>query len=316
MKLQFLGTGSGVPSTARNLSALALKLLDERNEIWLFDCGEGTQQRILKTSLKPRKVTKIFITHLHGDHIFGLPGFLSSRAFQGGDTPLTLYGPKGIKEFVLTSLRISQSHLRYPIFFHEMEEEGTVFEDKQFRVTCRKLRHGILSFGYRIEEADYPGELNVTKLQEEGVPPGPLYGRLKSGETVTLPDGRVLQSSDYLGPSVKGRVVAILGDTRRNPNSVLLAQGADVLVHEATFSKDNQKIAFEYFHSTCIDAAKVAREAKVKQLYLTHISSRYLKTDELRLERDAREIFPHTRLVYDYDEFAVPLQKETKINHE
>ena len=179
MKIQFLGTGAGVPSTSRNLSSIALKLLDERNAIWLFDCGEGTQQRVLKTTIRPRKVEKIFITHLHGDHIFGLPGFLSSRAFQGGNTPLNIYGPVGIKEFVLTSLRISQSHLRYPIFFHEITEDGVVFEDEQFRVSCAKLNHGITSYGYRVEEADYPGELQADKLKEMAVPAGPLYGKLK-----------------------------------------------------------------------------------------------------------------------------------------
>lgn len=309
MKIQFLGTGAGVPSTTRNLSSLALKLLDERNEIWLFDCGEGTQQRILKTALKPRKVTKIFITHLHGDHIFGLPGFLSSRAFQGGNTPLSIYGPPGIKEYVLTSLRISQSHLRYPIFFHEIDSEGTVFEDQQFKVICRKLRHGITSYGYRVEEADFPGELLVEQLKKERVPAGPLYGRLKNGETVQLDDGRTIDGKDYIGKPVKGRIVTVLGDTRKSKNSVLLAQNADVLVHESTFAKDNQKIASEYFHSTCMDAAKVAKEANVQQLYLTHISSRYVGKEQFQLQEDARTLFPNTLLVQDYEEFEIPLRK-------
>ncbi|UJF14728.1 ribonuclease Z [Jeotgalibaca sp. MA1X17-3] len=309
MKIQFLGTGAGVPSSARNLSSLALKLLDERNEIWMFDCGEATQQRILKTTLKPRKINKIFITHLHGDHIFGLPGFLSSRAFQGGNTPLTIYGPVGIKEYVLTSLRISQSHLRYPIFFHEIKEDGVIFEDQQFKVTCAKLQHGIPSYGYRIEESDYPGELLVNKLKEENIPAGPLYGKLKNGEEVTLEDGRVVNGMDYLGKTVKGRIVTILGDTKRGATNVKLAQNADVLVHESTFAKDSQKIASAYFHSTCMDAAKVAKEAKVKKLYLTHVSSRYLGKEQQQLQVDARTIFPHTVLVQDYDEFDIPLNK-------
>lgn len=312
MKIQFLGTGAGVPSTLRNLSSIALKLLDERNEIWLFDCGEGTQQRILKTSLKPRKVSKIFVTHLHGDHIFGLPGFLSSRAFQGGDTPLTIYGPKGIKDFVLTSLRVSQSHLRYPIFFHEIEKEGIVFEDKQFKVTCAKLEHGILSYGYRIEEAPYPGELLVDKLQSENIPAGPLYGKIKNGEMVTLPDGRTIDGRDYVGPTLKGRIVTILGDTRRSNKSIMLAENADVLVHEATFSKENRKIAYDYFHSTCVDAALVAKKANVKQLYLTHISSRYLGKDFQQLQKDAKEVFLHTAVVNDFDEFDIVLEKESQ----
>lgn len=309
MKIQFLGTGAGVPSTIRNLSSIALKLLDEINEVWLFDCGEGTQQRILKTSLKPRKVTKIFVTHLHGDHIFGLPGFLSSRAFQGGDTPLTIYGPRGIKDFVLTSLRVSQSHLRYPIFFHEIEEEGVVFEDEHFTVTSGKLSHGITSFGYRVQEADYPGELLVEKLKADGIPEGPVYGKLKNGQTVVLDDGREIDGRDYIGKASPGRIVTILGDTRRTPKSVELARNSDVLVHESTFDKDSQKIAREYFHSTCIDAAKVAKEANSKQLYLTHISSRYLSKDQKQLQEDARTIFPHTKLVNDYDEFDIKLNK-------
>lgn len=309
MKIQFLGTGSGVPSTVRNLSSLALKLLDERNEIWLFDCGEGTQQRILKTTLKPRKVTKVFITHLHGDHIFGLPGFLSSRAFQGGDTPLTIYGPKGIKDFVLTSLRVSQSHLRYPIFFHEIDKEGLIYSDDQFTVTCAKLSHGITSYGYRIEEAPYPGELLVEKLKADNVPAGPLYGKLKNGEIVTLPDGRTIDGNDYLGNEVKGRVVTILGDTRQTKNSVILAENADVLVHESTFSKENQKIAYDYFHSSNMDAATIAKKANVKMLYLTHISSRYIGKDFIQLETDAKTIFNNSKLVHDYDEFDIPLTK-------
>lgn len=310
MKIQFLGTGAGVPSTMRNLSSVALKLLDERNEIWLFDCGEGTQQRILRTSLKPRKVNKIFITHLHGDHIFGLPGFLSSRAFQGGDTPLTIYGPKGIKDFVLTSLRVSQSHLRYPIFFHEIEGDGVVFEDDQFKVVCAKLEHGITSYGYRVEESPYPGELLVDKLKEENVPAGPIYGKLKNREVVTLPDGRILDGNDFVGPTLKGRVVTILGDTRRSKRSIHLATDADVLVHESTFDKNSQKIAYEYFHSTCVDAARIAKAAEVKMLYLTHISSRYIGKDFHQIEKDAREVFLSSKVVNDYDEFEIQLDKE------
>lgn len=309
LKIQFLGTGAGVPSTIRNLSSIALKLLDEINEIWLFDCGEGTQQRILKTSLKPRKVTKIFITHLHGDHIFGLPGFLSSRAFQGGDTPLTIYGPKGIKEYVLTSLRVSQSHLRYPIFFHEFETDGVVFEDKRFTVTAGKLAHAIPSFGYRVQEADYPGELLVSKLKADLVPEGPLYGKIKNGETVILEDGRVIDGKAYIGEASPGRIVTILGDTRFTPKSIELAQNADVLVHESTFDKESQKIARDYFHSTSVDAAKVAKKASAKQLYLTHVSSRYLSKDQKQLEFDAKEVFANSKLANDYDEFEIKLDK-------
>ena len=140
MDIQFLGTGAGQPSKARNVSSLALKLLDEINEVWLFDCGEGTQNRILETTIRPRKVSKIFITHLHGDHIFGLPGFLSSRAFQANEeqTDLEIYGPQGIKSFVLTSLRVSGSRLPYKIHFHEFDQDSLGKILKQINSRCMR----------------------------------------------------------------------------------------------------------------------------------------------------------------------------------
>ncbi|MCT3458923.1 MBL fold metallo-hydrolase, partial [Limosilactobacillus fermentum] len=192
MQIEFLGTGAGSPSKQRNVSSLALRLLEERNAIWLFDCGEATQHQILHTTIRPRKVEKIFITHLHGDHIFGLPGFLSSRSFQGGDEPLTIYGPKGIKDFVQTALKVSESRLSYPLKFVELTGDGEVFKDQTFTVTARRLDHKIASFGYRVEEAAHPGELMVEKVRQAGIPSGPLYGQLKRGEVVTLPDGRTV----------------------------------------------------------------------------------------------------------------------------
>src|SRR5690625_4881951 len=150
MKIKFLGTGAGIPSKERNVTSILLDLTQEINKLWLFDCGEATQHQILHTSIKPRKMNKIFITHLHGDHIFGLPGMLSSRSFLGGTDPLTIFGPKGIEQFVETSLSISQTHLSYPIHYIELEESGKVFEDDSFIVDCVQLDHNIKSYGYRI----------------------------------------------------------------------------------------------------------------------------------------------------------------------
>lgn len=310
MELEFLGTGAGVPSKQRNVTSIALKLLNERNAVWLFDCGEGTQQQILRTAIRPRKIEKIFITHLHGDHIFGLPGLLSSRSFQGGETPLTIIGPKGIKEFVETSLRISDSRLKYDLIFNEIDQTGIIFKDHQFEVTCLPLDHRITSYGFRIQEADHPGELLVEKLQEEGITSGPIYGKLKNGETVTLEDGRVLDGNDFVGPRQKGRIVTILGDTRVHPNAYTLASEADVLVHESTFKHDEEKMAKAYYHSTSVQAAKIAKESDVKQLLLTHISARYLGRDVAALQKEARHVFANTRVMQDFDVIDIPFIKE------
>lgn len=309
MELEFLGTGAGVPAKHRNVSSIALRLLDERNAVWLFDCGEGTQMQILHTTLKPRKIEKIFITHLHGDHIFGLPGLLSSRSFQGGDEPLDLYGPKGIKNFVQTALRISQSRLSYTINFHEIENDGVIFKDKQFVVTAEKLDHGIDSYGFRVVESDHQGELQVQRLTELGIKPGPIFGRLKKGETVTLEDGQVLDGKAFVGESRKGRIVTILGDTRKTDASIDLAAGADVLVHESTFNKDEAKMARSYYHSTTQQAAEIAKKAGVKRLILSHISARYLSKEVIALENEAKEVFPNTKIAKDFDVFEIPFPK-------
>ncbi|SQC70918.1 Ribonuclease Z [Listeria fleischmannii subsp. fleischmannii] len=181
MELIFLGTGAGVPSKNRNVTSIAISMLNERNAIWLFDCGEGTQHQILRSPIRLSKLEKIFITHLHGDHIFGLPGLLSSRSFQGGETELTIYGPPGIALYIKDSLELSGSHLTYPLQIVEVEP-GEIFSDKQWKIVCDELDHGIQSFGYRLMESAKPGSLDAAKLKAEGVPAGPLYQELKEGK--------------------------------------------------------------------------------------------------------------------------------------
>lgn len=309
MELEFLGTGSGVPAKHRNVSSLALKLLDERNSVWLFDCGEATQHQILNTNLKPRKIDKIFITHLHGDHIFGLPGLISSRSFQGGDSELTIYGPKGIRQFIQTSLKITGSYPNYPLHIKEFTEPKILFEDSQFTVTVDRLRHGIPSYGFRIVEKDHKGSLDAQALVDIGVPFGPLFGQLKNGETITLEDGREINGADYIGPDRPGRIVTILGDTLPHSNAVSLAQGADVLVHEATFSHAEADLAKDYHHSTNVQAAEIAKKAQAERLILNHISARYLAADIKRMKKEARAIFPNTDIAYDLYQTTIPLKE-------
>lgn len=308
MELIFLGTGAGIPSKERNVSAIALTLLQELNSIWLFDCGEATQQQILRTSIRPGKINKIFITHLHGDHIFGLPGLLSSRSFQGGNTLLTVYGPKGIRKYIETSLRISNTNLTYPLSIVEYTE-GVLFEERGFTVHCKKLNHGIPSYGFRIVEHDKLGELLVEKLKHIGISPGPIYKEIKENEQVTMPDGKVIHRVDFLGPNKQGRIISILGDTRLTSKNKSFVKNSDVLVHEATFSHQKKDLAFKYFHSTTVEAAALAQEAHVKKLILTHISSRYQQGDCSRLLQEAREVFPNTLLAHDFSKVVVNSKK-------
>lgn len=304
MELVFLGTGAGVPAKERNVSAIALQLLEERGCTWLFDCGEATQHQILHTSIRPRRIEKIFITHLHGDHIFGLPGLLGSRSFQGGETELTVYGPPGIKDFIEVSLQVSKTHLRYPLKIVEINE-GVIFEDEQFSVEAGLLEHGITSYGFRVVEKDLPGALLVEKLMEIGIKPGPLYKRIKKGEAVSLEDGTVIDSKEFIGPSIKGRIVTILGDTRFTNTAIHLAKDANVLVHEATFGGGEEKLAYEYYHSTTLQAATVAKEANANHLLLTHISSRYQKEDVNKLLEEAATVFKLVKVAHDFFPYVI-----------
>lgn len=308
MELEFLGTGAGQPSKQRNVSSVALKLLDELNEIWLFDVGEATQHQILRTNIRLRKITKIFISHNHGDHIFGLPGLLSTRSFQGDVGPLTIYGPTGIEQFVKTALKVSRTKISYPIKYVVLSEPGLICEDKDFRVYTDQLEHRIPSFGFRVVESSHSGELLMDKLAKYHVPNGPLLGKLKRGEQVALADGTVLNGKDFLGPEKPGRIVTIIYDTRSTPSIARLAKNANVLVHESTFAGNEAKMAHNYYHSTAVEAAKVARKDNVKKLCLNHISARHMGAEAKKLEKQAQKFFPNTMLVNDFDRVNIPMK--------
>jgi ribonuclease Z len=300
VELYFLGTGAGMPSKQRNVTAIALNLLAERGVYWLFDCGEGTQQQILHSPVKLGRSEKLFVTHLHGDHIYGIPGLLTSRSYLGGDTPFTIYGPRGIRSFVENALTISAAHLSYPLSIVEIEQEGILFEEDDFKVEAARLEHRVESFGYRVVEQNQPGKLMLDKLKELGIKSGPVYGELKRGKTVVLEDGRTLHGADYVGPAIQGRKITVLGDTRYCKGAVYLASDADVLVHEATFAMDRQELAYAYDHATSVDAARTAQEAGAHVLIMTHISSRYTHEEAVQLLLEAQHIHPKSYMAQDF----------------
>lgn len=305
MELIFLGTSAGVPTRTRNVTAILFNLQHPtQSGLWLFDCGEGTQHQLLHTAFNPGKLDKIFISHLHGDHLFGLPGLLCSRSMSGIIQPLTIYGPQGIREFVETALWISGSWTDYPLEIVEIGA-GEILDDGLRKVTAYPLEHPLECYGYRIEEHDKPGALNAQALKAAGVPPGPLFQELKAGKTITLEDGRQINGADYLAAPVPGKALAIFGDTGPCDAALDLAKGVDVMVHEATLDITMEAKANSRGHSSTRQAATLAREAGVGKLIITHVSSRYDDKGCQHLLRECRSIFPATELANDFTVFNV-----------
>jgi ribonuclease Z len=301
LRVTFLGTSAGVPTRARNVSCVALRL-PQRGEVWLFDCGEGTQHQLLRSDLNISQVTRVFITHMHGDHVYGLMGLLATCGMAGHARGVSVYGPRGIPDYVREVSRRTQLYTSYPLEVREVSE-GLVFEDEEYVVTCAPLKHRLPAFGYRVTEKERPGHFDVERAREAGIPPGPLYGRLKRGESVTLPDGRSFDGADFCGPAQKGRSVVYCTDTTYCRASVELASGADVLIHEATFAEADEGLAARSTHSTAATAARVAREAGARKLLLTHFSPRYFpgnQTGPEDLLREARDVFPDAELAHDF----------------
>ena len=312
MEITFLGTSSGVPTRSRNVSSVALRL-PQRSEVWLFDCGEGTQHQFLRSDLSASQIRRIFITHMHGDHTFGLMGLLASCGLSGTVSEMDIYGPPELKEYLTSALRHSQTHLAYPLRIHTVKP-GFVMDDGEFRVDCALLKHRVTAHGYRITERDRPGTFDVEKAKAEGIPFGPLYGKLKNGQTITLPDGRTVDGTDFVGPTENGRSMVYCTDTVFCDRAVELSRDADVLIHEATFAHAESEMAFSRQHSTTTMAAQTAHLAGVRQLIMTHFSPRYApgngSTEWKDLLLEAKAIFPNTLMAKDFFTYEIPRRRE------
>ncbi len=275
MKLTFLGTSAGAPTKNRYVTALAMQLENSR-EWMLFDCGEGTQYRLMQTPLSPFTLSKIFITHLHGDHVYGLFGLLASRGLSRASKSLQIYGPEGISQLLESVLRLSQLNLPFALEVTEIRE-GDIYRFENFTVETLKLSHSITTFGFVVTEAQKEGRFDLQKAKEAGIPEGPLYGRLKRGERVTLPDGRTVDGKDFTEPPRRGKRVIIGGDND-SPALFEKFEDVDLMIHEATYTEpDFERLPRKFMHSTAKSVAEAASRMGVKRLILTHISPRYDK---------------------------------------
>jgi ribonuclease Z len=313
VQITFLGTSSGVPTRSRNVSSVALRL-PQRAELWLFDCGEGTQHQILRSDLKISQLSRIFVTHMHGDHIFGLMGLLASCGLAGNVEKIDIYGPSGLNEYLQAASRYSHTHFSYPIKVHTVQP-GVIYEDDEFTVTCGLLHHRITAFGYRVAEKDRSGRFDIEKAKALEIPAGPIYGQLKRGETVTLEDGRVINGAELCGPIEIGRKIAYCTDTVYCDGAVQLAKDADVLIHEATFAHQDAEMAFQRLHSTTTMAAQTAYGAGVRKLIMTHFSPRYAPGNSIELKdllKEAKAIFPQTIMAHDFMVYDVPRRRENE----
>ncbi len=285
IRVVLLGTGAAAPTRTRNVSSLAI-VLDGRTLI--FDAGEGTQHQLQRSTVHSGSIEAILITHLHGDHLFGLPGLLATLGLNGRTAPLALVGPPRLREFLEA---VPYLGAPYDI---RMYEPPLQFDG--FNVIAKQVDHSVDCYAYCVVEHDRRGTFDVARAKALAIPPGPLFGKLQRGEEIEI-DGRPIRSEEVLGPPRRGRRIAFVTDTRPCDAAIELARDADLLIHEATYANDHADDARERFHSTAEEAARIAKEANVQRLVLTHISARY--DDTSALLRGAGAIFPNTEVAED-----------------
>jgi len=302
LHIVFLGTAAGVPTPKRSLPAI---LVQREGEQLMFDCGEGVQRQMLLAGQSLNRKMKIFITHMHGDHVLGLPGLLQTMALFNRERKLDVYGPPRINAFLLAIRETVQFVLTFPIEIHEIEKAGVVCDEEEYYVEVVESEHVIPSFAYAYVEKPRPGKFYPEKAKALGVPEGPQWGKLQRGQNTRLPNGRVVKSEEVVGLSRRGRKIVYTGDTRPFKLLEKFALGADVLIHDSTLGEELVERAKEYGHSTPRQAARTAKKAKVEKLILTHISQRY--EDPNKMLKQAKRIFRNTAVATDFMKLEIPL---------
>jgi ribonuclease Z len=298
LDLVFLGTAGSMPTAQRAPAALLVRRGGDR---LLFDCAEGTQRQLLRSAVGLPDLEEVFLTHFHADHVLGLPGMFKTFALRGRELPLTVYGPRGLRD-LLGSLKRVVGRLTYDVRLVELEP-GDALERDGYRLATFDVAHGVTAMGWSLIETTRPGRFDVEGANALGVPDGPERGALQRGESVTLADGRTVSPEQVLGAPRPGRKLVITGDTAPTNEIVEAAWEADVLVTEATFLDEERERAEETKHQTALQAADLARRANVALLALTHLSSRYFGPE---IASEARELHPETVVPRDFDVIEVP----------
>jgi ribonuclease Z len=300
MKVVFLGTSGSFPTAMRGLPAVAIR---RKSELFLLDCGEGTQQRMRQAKIGFKSEMKIFITHLHGDHILGVPGILQTLSLFDRKTPLHIYGPRGLSDFIKCIQQTVKFGLTFPLKIHEVGE-GIICHGKEYTISATEVEHSIPCLAYALVEKNRAGRFYPEKALSLNVPEGPLWSKLQSGFDVLLPDGRVVKTEEVVDPPRRGRKIVYATDTRPCQAVNILADRADLLIYEATLDDSLFEKANDNYHSTPSQGATIAKRASVGKLILTHISGRYSNVENFL--KEAKRVFPKTHIATDLMEITVP----------
>jgi ribonuclease Z len=299
IRVVFLGTSGSVPTLKRSLPSVVVQCPRDQ---WMFDCGEGTQRQMMQAKVSFHKKMKVFITHLHGDHVLGLPGVLQTMALMDRKEPVQVFGPVGIKDFLVCTKETLNFGLTFPVEISEILAEGVVCDEEEYSVMAVRSNHAVDSYAYAFVEKPRPGKFYPKKALALGVAEGELWSRLQGGEEIKLADGTVV-----MGPLRAGRKIVYTGDTRPFEAFARFAAGADLVIHDCTFDDSLSEKASVDGHSTPSQAANQAKAAGAKRLVLSHISARY--PDAGLLLEQAKKVFANTVLAEDFMELELPLHE-------